>query len=376
MEEMFEILNEDGSSTGILKERDKVHADGDLHGAVHMWIYRLKGDKAEILIQKRSKHKDSWPGMYDISSAGHLDPGESFIEGAMREMKEELGISSKAGDFTLLKKHMVDDRETFYGKLFHNREIICMYLYEYVGAESDIIFQESEIDSVKWMELDTLLTLVKDNMIDHCIVYEDLFEVKEEIDKRLRLRKQLSFILEADKEKRIMRQTYKTDMIKENDAEHAWHLALMVMLLSEHSNRPIDPFKTMCMVLIHDIIEIDAGDTYAYDDKALESQREREEKAADRIFSMLPVDQGTKLRALWEEFEAYESAEACFAHTMDNLQPTILNNATDGISWVEHGVTIDKPMRRQARTKDGSERLWQVVNQILRTHVIKGHIKE
>ena len=146
-----------------------------------------------------------------------------------------------------------------------------------------------------------------------------------------RLKKQLEFILEADKSKFIGRQTYLSDGIrKENDAEHSWHLALMTALLSEYAKEKIDVQKTMLMVLIHDIVEIDAGDTYAYDEKGKLSQREREVKAADRIFNLLPKDQAKSMRDLWEEFESCETPEAKFARCLVNLQPILLNDKTGG----------------------------------------------
>ncbi len=174
-----------------------------------------------------------------------------------------------------------------------------------------------------------------------------------------RLNKQFEFIQEIDKEKFIGRQTYLTGAArKENDSEHAWHLALMTILLSEYSNEPIDVLKTVTMVLIHDIVEIDAGDTYAYDEEAKLTQKDREEKAADRIFGMLPADQRDKLRAIFEEFEAGETAEAKFAKAMDNIQPVMLNNATDGKAWAEHAVKLSQVLGRNARTADGSKKLW------------------
>ena len=149
-----------------------------------------------------------------------------------------------------------------------------------------------------------------------------------------RLKKQMEFLLEVDKLKFIQRQTYLSDgKRKENDAEHSWHLAMMAVLLAEHSNEELDLVKVITMVLIHDIVEIDAGDTYAYDAAGNESKRQREVKAADRIFHILPQDQAKKLRDIWEEFEAYETPEAKFAHVCDNVQPLMLNDATEGLSW-------------------------------------------
>ena len=191
-----------------------------------------------------------------------------------------------------------------------------------------------------------------------------------------RLEKQFAFCLEADKEKLIQRQTLLSNgEKKENDAEHAWHMSLMCILLSEYSNEPIDVLKTISMILIHDVVEIDAGDTYAYDDKAKLSQRDRELKAADRLFNILPDDQAKKLRALWDEFEEGKTPEARFAHTMDNIQPAMLNNSTDGRVWKERGVRLSRILERNKNTPDGSEVLWDYsLNNFIRPNVEKGRI--
>lgn len=187
-----------------------------------------------------------------------------------------------------------------------------------------------------------------------------------------RLEQQLDFIREIDKEKQIFRQTYLADgQRKENDAEHAWHMAIMTFLLSEYANEEIDVLKTIRMLLIHDIVEIDAGDTYAYDDVAKETQREREEVAAARIFGLLPEDQKQELLALWEEFEVGETNEAKFARTMDNFQPLLLNDATDGKAWVEHDVVLSKVLKRNERTPKGSEAIWDYG----KTHLVDKHVK-
>ena len=193
----------------------------------------------------------------------------------------------------------------------------------------------------------------------------------------IRLRQQLEFILELDKIKSIMRQTYLANGTrKENDAEHAWHMAIMTILLSEYANEEIDVLKTVTMLLIHDIVEIDAGDTYAYDEEAKKTQKEREQKAAERIFGLLPPDQGEKFKKIWEEFEARETKEARFARTMDNLQPVMLNDATDGKAWVEHGVHLEQIMKRNQNTAEGSETLWEYAYQnFILPNVEKGRIK-
>ncbi|MCF2642069.1 HD domain-containing protein [Roseburia hominis] len=192
-----------------------------------------------------------------------------------------------------------------------------------------------------------------------------------------RLEKQFDFFREIDKEKFIFRQTHLTDgKRRENDAEHAWHMAIMTILLSEYANEEIDVLKTVTMLLIHDLVEIDAGDTYAYDEEGKKTQHEREEKAAERIFGILPEDQGKKLRELWEEFEAYETKEAKFAHTMDNIQPAMLNAAMDGADWVLHGVQLEQILGRNKKTAEGSEVLWDYAYQnMIEPNVKKGRIK-
>lgn len=192
-----------------------------------------------------------------------------------------------------------------------------------------------------------------------------------------RLKKQMNFLLEVDKLKFISRQTYLSDgKRKENDGEHSWHLALMAVLLSEYSNEKIDLVKVITMVLIHDIVEIDAGDTYAYDTLGNQSKREREVKAADRIFNILPKDQAQKLRQLWEEFEAYETPEAKFAHVCDNVQPLMLNDATDGLAWREHDVKKSQVLQRNRRTGEGSQVLMEYINRILDKNVESGNLRD
>ena len=192
-----------------------------------------------------------------------------------------------------------------------------------------------------------------------------------------RFEKQLAFILEADKEKNIFRQTHLSGHGRqENDAEHAWHMAMMIYLLKEYANAPIDLAKTMMMALIHDIVEIDAGDTYAYDATGMETQAERERLAAERIFGLLPADQRDELRGLFEEFEAGETAEAKFARTMDNLQPLMLNDSNDGGDWKAHGVTKTQVMKRHARNQLGSEVIGRYTKELLEENIRKGNIRD
>ena len=193
-----------------------------------------------------------------------------------------------------------------------------------------------------------------------------------------RLKQQLEFSLEIDKEKNVFRQTHLSGHGRnENDAEHAWHMAVMAYILREYANEDVDIAKVMLMCLIHDIVEIDAGDTYAYDEEALKTQKEREDRAKERIFSLLPEDQKKELTSLFDEFETGETQESRFAHSMDNLQPLILNHSNGGSDWREHGVTVDKVLERQMKTAQGSQRLYdEVTEPIIRENVKNGNIKQ
>lgn len=191
-----------------------------------------------------------------------------------------------------------------------------------------------------------------------------------------RFEKQVAFILEADKEKNIFRQTHLSGHGRqENDAEHAWHMAMMIYLLKEYSNKEFDVAKAMMMALIHDIVEIDAGDTYAYDAAGLETQKEREKLAAERIFGLLPEDQKEQLASLFEEFEAGETPEARFVCAMDNFQPLLLNNSNNGGDWREHKVCKSQVMNRQIKTKLGSEEIWNYSEALIDENVKKGNIR-
>lgn len=192
-----------------------------------------------------------------------------------------------------------------------------------------------------------------------------------------RLKKQLDFILEIDKEKNILRQTHLSGHgRRENDSEHAWHMAIMAYLLRDYANTSVDITKVMLMCLIHDIVEIDAGDTYAYDAEGLKTQKAREDAAKERIFSLLPEDQKKELVALFDEFEDFATPESKFVHAMDNLQPLLLNNSNGGGDWREHGVSAEQVYGRQKKTALGSEKLYEVTDQIIQKHIEKGNLKK
>ena len=191
-----------------------------------------------------------------------------------------------------------------------------------------------------------------------------------------RFEKQMAFIREIDKEKQIKRQNYITDgETHENDAEHAWHMAIMTLLLQEYANEKIDVLKTVTMLLIHDLVEVYAGDTYAYDEEGKKTQAEREAKAADKLYGLLPEDQGEYLKSVWLEFEEQKTSEAKFARTMDCFQPLILNDATDGRAWKDHSVRRSQVMKRNALTHSGSEEIWKYAKEnLIDPNVRKGNI--
>jgi putative hydrolase of HD superfamily len=191
-----------------------------------------------------------------------------------------------------------------------------------------------------------------------------------------RLSQQIRFILEVDKLKQILRQTLKiADRQRENDAEHSWHLALMVLVLAEHANRPdLDVLKVLGMVIIHDLVEIDAGDTFVYDEAGMTDKAEREQKAADRIFGLLPDDQEEHFRALWEEFEERESPEARFAAALDRLQPVLQNINTDGHAWKHHGIRHNQVLDRNRHMAEGSEAIWEYARAEIQKAVDRGDL--
>ncbi|MEZ4511072.1 MAG: HD domain-containing protein [Chloroflexota bacterium] len=191
-----------------------------------------------------------------------------------------------------------------------------------------------------------------------------------------RLTQQIQFILEIDKLKTILRQTrITTNERYENSAEHSWHLAMLALVLHEYANEPIDLFRVLKMVLVHDIVEIDAGDTFFFDTSGNGTKAAREQQAADRLFSLLPADQQAELRALWEEFEARETADAKFAAAVDRVAPTLLNYANrEASSWQRHHLTFDTVIARIEYMREGSETLWEVAKMTLEQAVADGYL--
>jgi putative hydrolase of HD superfamily len=192
-----------------------------------------------------------------------------------------------------------------------------------------------------------------------------------------RVEQQLAFLLELDKAKSVYRRSYvTTEDRNENDGEHMWHLAMFVLVLAEHAGEPIDVLRTLQLVLVHDIVEIDAGDAFIYDDEARLAKEAAEHLAADRIYRLLPDDQRDEFRAMWDEFEARATPESRFAAAVDRLQPLMLNAATDGRAWREHGVTADRVRAINASIERGSPELWRVAQALIDGAVAKGYLDE
>jgi putative hydrolases of HD superfamily len=187
------------------------------------------------------------------------------------------------------------------------------------------------------------------------------------------LGRQLEFLLEVDRLKGVIRRTYVLGgERRENSAEHSWHLALAALLLAQHANEPVDLARVIAMALVHDIVEIDAGDTFLYDEQGALDKSDREQRAAARLFALLPESQCRQMRALWDEFEARETPEAHFTAALDRLLPILANLATDGRSWREHGIALDRVLARSATMAEGSQVLWSEVQSRLRDAEARG----
>ena len=190
-----------------------------------------------------------------------------------------------------------------------------------------------------------------------------------------RLQLQLDFVLAAEDLKHVTRQTtLPADGRQENDAEHSWHLALMAIVLAEHAKGDVDLLRVLTMHIIHDIVEILAGDTFAYDEAGHEDKEEREQAAAAKLFGILPDDQALKLRGLWDEFEARESDDARYAAALDRLQPLMLNFHGDGAAWLKHGIRRDQVVKRNQHIQEGAPRLWEFASQLIDRAVAEGKL--
>ena len=194
----------------------------------------------------------------------------------------------------------------------------------------------------------------------------------------VRFSQQLAFITEIDKLKQVLRQSWLVDTSRqETDAEHSWHIAVMALLFKEYANaKSVDLFKVVQMLLIHDIVEIDAGDTFIYDKQQNEHKEVREQEAAQRLFGLLPQDQEHEFQQLWEEFEAQTSPEAKFARALDSLQPLILAYMNGGCSWQTHGIHRSQVIASKQHMDNGSSELWQKTQQLLQQAVEKGILED
>lgn len=192
-----------------------------------------------------------------------------------------------------------------------------------------------------------------------------------------RLEQQLALLMELDQLKSVLRRTRvkSAEGRLENSAEHSWHVALMAILMEEHANQPVDISRVVKMLLLHDVVEIDAGDTFVYDVAASAQQEQKELEAAQRLFGMLPNDQGQSLLELWLEFESATSADAKFAKALDRIIPMLLNYHNQGQSWQEHGVTRQQALTVNQKIEYGSEALWEKAQQIINDATLNGWLK-
>ena len=201
---------------------------------------------------------------------------------------------------------------------------------------------------------------------------EDTFSMDLE-----RLSQQIEFLVEIDRLKSIVRQTLLVDGSRhENSAEHSWHLAVLAMVLAEHASAPVDLSRVLKMILVHDLVEIDAGDTYCYDEKGNRDKAERENRAADRIFSLLPPDQAVEFRSLWEEFESRQTTDAVFAAALDRFQPLLNNFRAGGVMWLKHGIRKEQVYSRNSPMEQGSAVLWDYAERMIEDAISKGWIGE
>lgn len=193
-----------------------------------------------------------------------------------------------------------------------------------------------------------------------------------------RFKKQLDFIIEIDKVKEVLRNTVLMDASRrENDAEHMWHMAVAAIVLSEYSDsKELDMLKVLKMILLHDVIEIYAGDTFAYDEQGHLDKEKREREAADKVFGMLPEDQAIEFRRLWDEFEEGNTPEARFAGALDRFMPILHNYCTKGLQWQKHGISSDRVLARNKNIEKGSKFLWDYIKSIVEDGVKKGYLKE
>lgn len=364
--EYWDIYDENKQLTGRrMKRNDWCLKDGEYHLSV-LGVVRRKDGK--FLITRRKLDKAWAPGWWEVPGGG-VQAGESSLEAVIREIREETGVDVHGcrGGFAF-DYHRENPGEG-------DNYFVDVYLFEKDFEEKDLILQEEETIGGMAASHQLIRALAKEGIFLHYDSICRVFEMEPEVaaedqdtagDKVRRLIDQFAFCLKIDEEKFITRRTYLSDGKRlENDSEHAWHMALMAWVLQEHANEKIDILHTILMILGHDLVEIYAGDTYAYDEEGKKSQRERELAAADKLYAILPPDQGTVLRNLWEEFEEGRTPEARFARTMDNIQPMMLNVAAGGRAWTETSIRLSQVLGRNSHTHEGSETIWKYAKENL-----------
>jgi len=364
--EYWDIYDKNKKKTGrTMKRNDWCLKDDEYHLTVIGAVMRPDG---RYLITRRKMDKAWAPGWWEVSGGG-VRAGETSREAIRREIMEETGLdvqNARGGFIFTYHRENPGEGDNYF---------VDVYRFEMDFDEKDIRLQTSETTDFRIASPEEIAELGKQGIFLHYDSIRHIF--MPDVDQE-RLAKQFAFALEIDKEKKIERHTYLSDESRmENDAEHAWHMVVMAYLMREYANDKIDIGHTMIMLAIHDLIEIYAGDTYAYDEEGKKTQTARETAAADRLFGMLPEDQGREFRAIWDEFNENETPEARFAKTLDNIQPMMLNNAAHARSWVENDICLSQVLGRNASTAAGSEAIWRYAwDNFLMPNVRAGRLKD
>lgn len=377
--EYWDIYDRNKQLTGRrMKRNDWTMKDGDYHLSVLGVVRRSDG---KFLITRRKLDKQWAPGWWEVPGGG-VQAGESSLEAVIREIREETGLDVRGckGGFAF-DYHRDNPGEG-------DNYFVDVYLFEKDFEEKDLILQETETIGGMAASHQLIKALAQEGVFLHydsirkvfemnvqetgCAVCPDVSDAADTESAVERLRSQFAFCLKIDEEKFITRRTYLSDGQRlENDSEHAWHMAFMAFILQEYANEKIDILHTVMMILGHDLVEIYAGDTYAYDEEGKKSQQERELAAADKLYAILPEDQGRVLRSLWEEFEEAKTPEARFARTMDNIQPMMLNVAAGGLAWTQTGIKLSQVLDRNAHTAQGSSVIWEYAKENLLKYALE-----
>ena len=393
-----EVLAEIAIQHGIEWEQKGTHEE-------HLDVYNFKKKERKKEVQELEQEKENLTAENEGLTSQIVDARADIklLEEEKIQFQKDKEIAEKRAEKAETELKKLEDRKEFLQPVMDNvsKEIkeygmIKTFLPEATALERAVTYRDKKIKplfiemknkigamaaQVKELtrERDSWKSKFQKKKQEHEKTKKELAEVQKDYQKlsgEKEILQGIAFLMEIDKVKNIFRQTYLADgERKENDAEHSWHIALMAVLLQEHAEEEVDLLKVMTMVLIHDLVEIDAGDTYAYDSAGAATKRAREEKAADRIFGILPADQGAYFRELWEEFEAYETGDAKYAHLLDNFQPLLLNHASGGKSWAEHGVKRSQIYKRNEKMEETSKTVWECVKAIVEENIEKGTVK-